>query len=402
MTNLNTRKCPVCGKPLSEAEYFKALGLWEEQQKHIQHLVAEQKRSLAQAKRDKQKVEAEKEKLRQQAAAFRVEKIKLREQTRKALVAQKKNATEQLKQQRVEIEKSLKQRMQAEVKTGVAAGIKQQAAQFRRQQADLRKTQNKMTQLERSLNLSAEKYAQANTEIKRLKEQIEKGVTPQIEGLLEEVNLLAKLRELFPNDTFTHPGKGGDIVQIVVENGAPIGSIVYECKKVKQFDKKHIDQAREARRQREADFAILVTNAFPSKKQFYFVEKTVFVISPVSLEPITQTLRDSLVKIAALKLSNEAKTKAVQEVYDYLSSNEYSNKVNDVANHLLELGQELKAELSSHRRSWEKRYRIYSTIFNDIGIIDGKLRGLLQSMPGNKAKLLPPPPREFMQIKELN
>lgn len=402
MSTSNIRKCPVCGKPLSEAEYFKALGLWEEQQRHIQHLVDDKKKSLEQARKDQRKIEAERQKLHQQAVDFKLKQAKLRVQTRKALAEQSRRATEVLKQQRVEMERSMKQRVQVEVKTGITAGIKQQAAQFRRQQADLRKTQNKMTQLEQSLKLSAEKYDQANSEIKRLKEQIEKGTTPQIEGLLEEDNLLAKLRELFPNDTFTHPGKGGDIVQTVVENGAPIGIIVYECKKVKQFDKKHIDQAKEARRQREADFAILVTNAFPSKKQFYFVEKTVFVISPVSLEPITQTLRDSLVKIAALKLSNEAKTKAVQEVYDYLSSHEYSNKVNDVANHLLELGQELKTELSSHRRSWEKRYRIYSTLFNDIGIIDGKLRGLLQSMPGNKTKLLPAPQREFVEIKELN
>ena len=152
-----------------------------------------------------------------------------------------------------------------------------------------------MKQLENSLNLSATKYERANDEIRRLKEQIEKGITPQIEGLLEEDNLLAKLTELFPRDKFEHPGKGGDIVQIVIEQGREIGRIVYECKKVKHFDRKHIEQAKEARRIRHADFAILVTNAFPSKKQHFFVEKTVFVISPVSLEPITQTLRDNLV-----------------------------------------------------------------------------------------------------------
>src|SRR5260370_13143156 len=140
-------------------------------------------------------------------------------------------------------------------------------------------------------------------------------------------------------------------MQIVMERGGAVGKIVYECKRVKNFDKKHVDQARDARRIREADFAVLVTNAFPSKRQYYFVEKTVFVISPVSLEPITYTLRESLVKIALLKMTNAAKEKAVQRVYDYLSSSEYQTKVNDIASQLIELGKDLKSAIASHKRT---------------------------------------------------
>lgn len=176
--------------------------------------------------------------------------------------------------------------------------------------------------------------------------------------MLEESKLLAKLKELFPNDKFDHPGKGGDIIQYVMEQGKEIGRIVYECKKVKSFNKNHVEQAMEACRQREADFSILVTNAFPSKKQYYFVDKTVFVISPVNLEPITYTLRESLVKMALLRITNEAKQKAVERVYDYLSSSEYNNKMNDVASQLIDLAKDLKAEIKSHKDRWEKRYSI--------------------------------------------
>ncbi|MBI5840318.1 MAG: DUF2130 domain-containing protein, partial [Chloroflexi bacterium] len=228
-----------------------------------------------------------------------------------------------------------------------------------------------------------------------------RGITPQIEGLLEEDKLLAKLQELFPHDKFEHPGKGGDILQFVIEQGQQIGIIVYECKKVKNFDKKHIDQAKTARRMRGADFAVLVTNVFPSKKQYYFVEKAVFVISPISLEPITQTLRDSLVRIYMLRLSNEAKSKAVQQVYDYLSSNEYSNKVNDLASQLMDLGKELKTEITSHKRVWEKRYKTYQNLYIDIGVIDHKLRTLIKGLPGSKTLQLPAPPKQFIDIEEL-
>ena len=218
---------------------------------------------------------------------------------------------------------------------------------------------------------------------------------------MEEDKLLSKLKELFPQDKFEHPGKGGDIIQFVVEQGKEVGKIVYECKKVKTFSKSHVEQAKEARRLRQADFAVLVTNAFPSKKQYYFVEKTVFVISPVSLEPITYTLRESLVKMALLRMSNEAKQKAVQRVYDYLSSNDYNNKINDVASQLMDLGKDLKVEMTSHKKTWEKRYHIYRALFTDIGMIDYQLKDLSQNRIEEKSKLLLPEKNRFIEITEL-
>ncbi len=406
-------KCPVCGKRLTEVEFDQALGLWQEKQEHIKHLEAEQKKLKEQEKRNKKILEAERKRLQvrelqykkqaqQQAANFKKEQAKTRRDAQRNLVEQAQRFTSQLGAQRRQLEKSFNQKMKVEIRKGVEKGVAEQRDQLAKQSVELRKSKNKMTQLENSLRLSARKYDQASEEIKKLKEQIQRGITPQIEGLLEEANLLAKLEELFPHDRFDHPGKGGDIIQVVVENEKDVGIIVYECKKVKKFDKKHVEQARQARNIRHADFAVLVTNAFPSKKQFYFVEKTVFVISPVSLEPITYTLRESLVKIALLKLSNAAKDKAVQRVYDFLSSNEYNNKMNDVANQLMELGRDLKKEIVSHKNTWEKRYGIYRALFNDIGMLDGRLKDLVHNRLESKQKLLPEPRKHFPEIKELN
>lgn len=405
-------KCPVCGKPLTEAEFDKALGLWKDKQEHIKHLEAEQKKLKEQERLNKKKLEAERKRLREkeqaykqqvkeQAKQFRGQQAKLLRDSKRILSEQAKKSARQLKDQRDQLQKSFNQRMKTEIKKGVERGVEEQKKEFKKQQADLKKTQNKMSQLENSLKLSAKKYEQANDEIKKLKEQIEKGITPQIEGLLEEGKLLAKLKELFPQDKFEHPGKGGDIIQIVIEQGKEVGKIVYECKKVKTFNKNHVEQAKEARRVRQADFAVLVTNAFPSKKQYYFVEKTVFVISPVSLEPITYTLRESLVKMALLKMTNEAKQKAVQRVYDYLSSNDYNNKMNDVASQLMDLGKDLKTEMTSHKKTWEKRYHIYRALFTDIGMIDYRLKDLVQNRLEEKPKLLLPQKNKFIEIDEL-
>ena len=379
--------CPVCGKPLTEKEYDQALGLWKDKQQHIKHLEAEQKKLKQQEIENKKKFEAEKKKL------------EIKEQTyKKQLTDQAKT----FKQSQTNLKNSLEKKMKTEITKGVEKGVIEQKRQFKRQEGELNKTKNKMKQLENSLNVSAKKYDQANSEIKKLKEQIEKGITPQIEGLLEEGKLLVKLKELFPTDRFEHPGKGGDIIQFIMEQGKEIGKIVYECKKVKTFSKLHVEQAKEARNFRQADFAVLVTNAFPSKKQYYFVDKTVFVISPVSLEPITYTLRESLVKMALLKMSNEAKQKAVQRVYDYLSSSDYNNKMNDVSNQLMELGKDLKTEMASHRRTWEKRYHIYSSVYSDITGINYSLKDLVQNRLEEKPKLMLPAKAKYLEIDELD
>lgn len=377
-------KCPVCGKPLSQSEFDKALGLWQDKQEHIKHLEAEKKKLKEQQRLfEKKYKDAEKK--------FALEKKKLQQQ-----------ASKQLDEQKAKMLKSFDERLKSEIKKGIEAGVKQQREEFEKQTAELKKTQNKMKQLEASLKLSAIKYEKANEEIKKLKQQIEKGITPQIEGLLEESKLLAKLKELYPHDKFIHAGKGGDIIQIIYEQKKEVGKIVYECKKVKHFDQKFIKQAKEARKIREADFAILVTNSFPSKKQYYFVEKTVFVISPVSLEPITYTLRESLVKISILKLSNQAKEIAVQRIYNYLSSNDYNNRMNDVSNQLMELAKDLKKEIDTHKRTWEKRYSIYGSIYQDVGIIDYKLKELVQNKIDVKTpKQLEAHKSDFIQIKEL-
>jgi len=154
---------------------------------------------------------------------------------------------------------------------------------------------------------------------------------------------------------------------------------------VKRFARTHIEQARKARQYRQADFAVLVTNSFPAEKQHYFVEKSVFVISPIGLEPLTYTLRESLLRIAVLKITNQAKEKAVQKIYDFLASSEYNGKVNNLACQLLQLREDLVSEMAVHKRAWGKRYAIYRELFNDVGAIDHRLKELTCSKPNPRS-----------------
>jgi hypothetical protein len=394
-------KCPVCGKSLTRKEFDKALGLWKEKQQHIHHLEQEQKELKVQQKRNQALLTAEKKKLKAQSLAFDRQKRELATETRKQIAAQAAKSRTALAKQAAAMQKYFDARILLKVKEGVDKGIAEQKAQLKKQQTELSKTQNKMLQLERSLQLSTSRYERASEEIKRLRTQIEKGITPQIEGLLEEATLLAKLKELFPGDRFEHPGKKGDILQYVQAQGKTAGVILYECKKVKTFSKTHVTQAKTAKVDRKADYAVLVTNAFPAKKQHYFVEKDVFVISPVSLEPIAYTLRESLLRMAVLRLTAQAKQKAVQAICDYLGGAEYRDAVAGMADQLVDLGGQLKAEMRTHKALWEKRYSAYRSMFLDVSSLDYRLTSLLQGVSPKPRRVLPAPKGKYLEIQGL-
>jgi len=378
------QKCPVCGKPLTQDEYDKALGIWEAKHKQIKHL------------------EKERAKLKRQAELFKKEKIDLRRASKRAIADQGRKLAEDFRQKRELDKKKFEKKLEDQTAKGVAKGVAKQERGFKKQTVEFNRAKNKMSQLEKSLNIALKNNEKNQEEIKRLREQIEKGITPQIEGLLEEDKLLTKLHELFPHDQFEHTGKGGDIIQTVMEQGRPVGKVVYECKKVKLFSQSHIKQAAAAREFRKADFAVLVTNAFPAKRQFYFVSNTVFVISPISVEAVTYALRESLIKIALLQLSNAAKAKAVNEVYKYLAGNEYLNKVNGMADQLLTLRGDLKSEINSHTQTWKRRYITYKTLYTDLSAIDYRLRQLLALGGGDEApKLIADQRKTYPLIDEL-
>ena len=126
-------KCPVCGKPLTEAEYDKALGLWKDKQEHIKHLEDEQRK----LKDNQKKLEAERKRLREQAKDFKREKEAILRETQRTISEHTKKSAQQLKEQRTQLEKAFNQRLTTEIKKGVEQGVVQQKREYKKQQAEL-------------------------------------------------------------------------------------------------------------------------------------------------------------------------------------------------------------------------------------------------------------------------
>ncbi len=130
-------------------------------------------------------------------------------------------------------------------------------------------------------------------------------------------------------------------------------------------------------KQRNADFAVLITNVFPPKSSGSFVDGGVFVISPLALEVLTHSLRDGLRSVSSMRLSGGAKTKALQEIFNYVSSHGYQNKIRDLLSVLRQLNFDLKTDVKHHENAWRKRQSAYGEMWLDLNAIDDTVRALM-------------------------
>lgn len=306
-------RCPTCGKTLTKVQYEKALRVHEAREHHF-------KEKEAQLKKERREQRTrEREWQRDQKIWRRKQQLEMRRKTQEA----KENVRRQ------EREKAARQQ----------SGIKEQ--------------------------------------VQRLKERLrqrEKGITPQTEGLEFEEKLEARLRKEFPDDNIVHKGKGGDILQEVVFNKNPVGVIIYECKRTPSIQSQHIAQTHRAKQIREADFAVLVTTG--KKKGFsgFTQEDGVSVVSPPAVIALAALLREHLIEMERLKITNEKRAILAQRLMQYIDSPQFKNPMQEVIQRASKLQYMIKKEAAEHWRTWRERWTHYETINWNASQVQTNLR----------------------------
>ncbi len=234
--------------------------------------------------------------------------------------------------------------------------------------------------------------ARARGKLREAQRRAEQGLTPQLEGLLYEKELAKQLGQRFRQDRIVPAGKGGDVIHHINLNGRKIGTIVYECKKVAKLAKAHVEQARRAKMQRDADFSVLVTSAKAGNTFGFWLEKDVLVIHPSGVLALVAWLRDSLIELAKARMPKTEREKAAREILDFLASPAFKNAVEDSIRRAEELGRELQDEVSSHRNTWLRRLGHYRAIWLDARTVVQRIAKITEthSLPRGGVRLLGP------------
>ncbi len=282
--------------------------------------------------------------------------------------------------------------------------LAQQQAALRRERADL-KAKAKIAKREglaegqRKEKKRAELLFQGkDRQIKKLHErikQLQKGTTPQTEGLEFEETLALRLRDEFPDDHIQHEGKCGDILHFVNCAGKRAGVIIYECKRTPRIPSDHIQQAFRAKQTREADFAILVTTG--QRKDFNGLAEDggVLIVAPLGVIPLISLIRSHLIEMLKTKISKEKRTEVAHQLLKYVTSPQFKNPIEEIITRTGELEDMIKEEAKQHARMWETRWGHYQRIKWDSSQIQGNLQLVLH---GNEPKAITCPKPEPLRL----
>jgi hypothetical protein len=198
--------------------------------------------------------------------------------------------------------------------------------------------------------------------LKRTVRQLQKGTTPQTEGLEWEAKLAARLKREFPGDDIQPKGQQGDVLHIVKLNQRSAGAIIYECKRTIRINDEYIAQARIARKSREADFAVLVTTGRKRGFSGFMQADGVFIVSPLGVVSLAGLLRQHLIEMLKLEISKEERAIIAQRLVGYIASPQFKNPLEEVVRRATGLQEMLRREVRGHFGLWKRRWEHYQVI----------------------------------------
>lgn len=399
--------CPLCKQAVSKKLYDKITGIWSEKQK----LEGQYKKKIVALKRQKtdlrdsflQKEKNLKEKLRSRSLSEIKRKTRLLN-----------NKIEKLNKEKGEISKKAEQKIHSAVHTielRAKRTSEKQISKIKRELDKSAKAELNSKLKERKLKYQKEREqaierteslirttAEQQKKIENLENQLKKQSTPQVEGLLYEDKLLSALKEQFPNDKFQHTGKGGDIIHCIICKNKEAGIIVYECKRVLKFSKSHVTQTWNAKRHRNADFGILVTNATKKGYSGFGMEKGVIIIHPAGVLSLTKVLREELIQIAKLRINKEQRNEVIQGIVEYMQSAPFKNSLETIVQVVIDEHEDLKKEVKEHVNHWTKRREAYLNICEEAVAIKEKT---LDALTGEKPKIKMPIKKFVLSLPEV-
>ena len=215
-----------------------------------------------------------------------------------------------------------------------------------------------------------------------MKRKSEQG-SMQLQGEIQELAIEEYLMSNFPLDSIEEIKKGargGDCVQIVqTRENANCGKIYYESKRTKEFQPAWIEKFKTDIRRIGADTGVIVTQAYPKGMDRMGLKNGIWICSFEEFKSLSHVLRDSIIKIDAVKSSQLNKGDKMEMLYEYLTSNEFKLQVEGIVEGFTQMQTDLQKEKNAMHKIWNQREKqIQKVLLNTTGMY-GSIRGLAGS-----------------------
>ncbi|MEO6329043.1 MAG: DUF2130 domain-containing protein [Ginsengibacter sp.] len=202
----------------------------------------------------------------------------------------------------------------------------------------------------------------------------------QLQGEVQELALEDLLRSAFPFDVITEVGKGvrgGDCVHIVRNNfGQECGKLIYESKRTGNFGVDWIEKLKKDMRSTGADIAVLVTKTMPKDMDCFGLKDGVWICSFSEVKAMANVLRDGVIRVFASAKSQENKGDKMHLLYEYLTSNEFSEQWKAIREGFLAMKIGIQKERDAMERLWKAREKQLEKVLLNSAHVKGSIEGI--------------------------
>lgn len=337
----NTIKCPHCGHEFPAP-------LNPEIEKHLREEIENEKNvELLDLKKSLQEKE-------EKIGDFRKQEIELREKSRK------------LEEKEKDLELETQRRIDEEKKRIEEVTTNRLVEEFHSKEIEKEKKISDMTK-----------------QIEDLKRTSQQG-SMQTQGEVGELELEKILHELFPTDEITEVKKGelgGDVRQIVKsQRGTDCGLILWERKRTKAWTEDWVKKLKEDMQRDKAHLGAIVTEVLPKDFKRQIGEKSgIWITTPAFIEPLATLLRKVLYDVAKEKAVKINKQTKAEEIYDFVTSNEFTQQVERMMTIYSEMNEEISKERAVAERQWKQREMQVTRLITGVSGIYGSMQGIARS-----------------------
>lgn len=254
----------------------------------------------------------------------------------------------------------------------------------KRVQADLSVERDKARkEAEEELKLKVMEKNQTITAMQRqiedLKRRAEQG-SQQLQGEVQEMELEALLAAKFPRDTIQPVPKGefgGDVLQRVMGPlNQSCGTILWECKRTKNWSDGWLPKLREDQRTAKAEIAVIVSQALPKDVETFGFVDGVWIADPKVALPVALSLRQTLIEVASARQAAEGQQTKMEMVYGYLTGPRFRQRIQAIVEAFSSMREDLDREKKAITRQWAKREEQIDRVMNATVGMYGDLQGI--------------------------
>jgi len=248
--------------------------------------------------------------------------------------------------------------LRAEQQAGVEKRVAEIQEGLQRQKEDLQREKEAAVLAEKA------KVLKLTSELADMQRKLE-GKSAHELGEGSEIDLYEQLRSAFEGDRIQRVPKGvngADVIHEVVHNGKVCGKIVYDAKNRDAWQNGFATKLKADKLAQGADHAILSSNKFPKDKREIHLQDGVIVAGPARVLAIVEILRDQLVRMHELRVSNEERGSKSVELYAFITSEHCKQLIEQVeaqAGKMLDLDSK---EQEAHRRTWDQRGKLIRSV----------------------------------------